>query len=51
MAIGGEAGVMHVMKSLLADFDILMECAGVKNIADIDKTHLREFCSAEAFMS
>ncbi|WVF68307.1 hypothetical protein IAT40_003072 [Kwoniella sp. CBS 6097] len=41
MGIAGEAGVRHVMKSLLADFDILMNCAGVKNIADINKSHLR----------
>ncbi|WVQ95858.1 hypothetical protein IAU59_002957 [Kwoniella sp. CBS 9459] len=41
MGIAGEAGVRHVMKSLLADFDILMNCAGVNSIADINKSHLR----------
>ncbi|WVR07873.1 hypothetical protein IAU60_004916 [Kwoniella sp. DSM 27419] len=44
MAIAGEAGVRHVMKSLLAEFDILMNCAGVKTVADIKPSHLRE-CS------
>ena len=42
MAIAGEAGVRHVMKSLLADFDILMNCAGASNIKDINKAQLSE---------
>ena len=42
MAIAGEAGVRHVMKSLLADFDILMNCAGASNIKDIKKAQLSE---------
>ncbi|KAL7419174.1 hypothetical protein Q5752_006010 [Cryptotrichosporon argae] len=41
MAIAGETGVRHVMKSLLADFDILMETAGVSKISDIDRSHLK----------
>ncbi|KAK8853027.1 hypothetical protein IAR55_003728 [Kwoniella newhampshirensis] len=40
MAIAGESGVRHVMKSLLADFDILMNCAGVNKVSEIDKSHL-----------
>ena len=30
------------MKSLLADFDILMNCAGAKNVEDIKKAHLSQ---------
>ncbi len=42
MAIAGESGVRHVMKSLLADFDILMNCAGVNTVKEIDRSHLSE---------
>jgi isopentenyl diphosphate isomerase/L-lactate dehydrogenase-like FMN-dependent dehydrogenase len=35
LAIMGETGVRHVMKSLLADFDILMNVAGFKNVGEI----------------
>lgn len=41
MSIAGEAGVRHVMKSLLADFDILMNCAGARNMEEIRRTKLR----------
>lgn len=34
----GETGVRHVMKSLLADFDIFMNAAGFQNVGQIDKT-------------
>ena len=47
MSIAGEAGVRHVMKSLLADFDILMNCAGVNSISEITKDHLSRFCVAD----
>lgn len=36
----GEAGVRHVMKSLLADFDILMNVGGFQNIQQIDRSAL-----------
>lgn len=42
MAIAGEAGVLHVMKSLLADFDILMNCAGVSSVKEITRDRLRK---------
>jgi len=42
MSIAGEAGVRHVMRSLLADFDILMNCAGVNRIEDITVKRLSE---------
>ena len=38
LSIAGEHGVRHVMKSLLAEFNILMEVAGFQNIKQIDRT-------------
>jgi len=40
LSIDGDFGVRHVMKSLLADFDILMNVAGYPKIADIDRKAL-----------
>ncbi|CAG7991939.1 unnamed protein product [Penicillium salamii] len=40
LSIHGEDGVRHVMKSLLADLDILMGVAGFNRIEDFDKTVL-----------
>ncbi len=40
LSIMGEAGVRHVMKSLLADFDILMCVGGIQNVGQIDRTLL-----------
>lgn len=37
LSIMGEAGVRHVMKGLLADLDILMNCAGLRNVDEIDR--------------
>jgi isopentenyl diphosphate isomerase/L-lactate dehydrogenase-like FMN-dependent dehydrogenase len=37
LSIMGEPGVRHVMRSLLADLDILMNVAGITDINDIDK--------------
>ncbi|KAI0017921.1 FMN-dependent dehydrogenase [Xylariomycetidae sp. FL0641] len=37
---GGEEGVRHVMKSLLADFDILMNVAGYPNLEEINRDAL-----------
>lgn len=42
LSIMGEAGVRHVMKSLLADFDILMNVGGFQNIEQIDRSILGE---------
>ncbi|GAO51995.1 FMN-dependent alpha-hydroxy acid dehydrogenase [Saitoella complicata NRRL Y-17804] len=41
LSIQGEFGVRHVMKSLLADFDILMNVAGYPTIKDIDRKALK----------
>lgn len=38
LSIAGEFGVRHVMKSLLAEFDILMENAGSQNPGQIDRS-------------
>jgi isopentenyl diphosphate isomerase/L-lactate dehydrogenase-like FMN-dependent dehydrogenase len=40
MGIAGEAGVRHVMKSLLADFDILMGVGGFNSISEINRSAL-----------
>lgn len=42
LSIMGEHGVRHVMKSLLADFDILMDVAGFQSLDQIDKSALGE---------
>jgi len=48
LSIDGEFGVRHVMKSLLADFDILMNVAGYNSISEIDRKAIRmSFCEAE----
>lgn len=36
----GEEGVRHVMKSLLADFDILMGVGGFNSVKDFDRSIL-----------
>ncbi|KAF2707200.1 FMN-dependent alpha-hydroxy acid dehydrogenase [Pleomassaria siparia CBS 279.74] len=40
LSIMGETGVRHVMTSLLADFDILLNVAGYRNLSDIDRKAL-----------
>lgn len=51
MGIAGEEGVRHVMKSLLADFDILMSVGGFRSIAEIDRTCVKFDPYASAFGS
>ncbi|KAK9341821.1 hypothetical protein V1522DRAFT_433124 [Lipomyces starkeyi] len=41
--IMGETGVRHVMKSLLADFDILMCVRGFKTVEEIDANCLETY--------
>ena len=43
LSIMGETGVRHVMKSLLADFDILMNVGGFQNIEQIKRDVLGKF--------
>ncbi|KAI9042544.1 L-lactate dehydrogenase [Aspergillus affinis] len=40
LSIMGEEGVRHVMRSLLADFDILMGVAGFKSVEEFDRSIL-----------
>lgn len=40
LSIMGETGVLHVMRSLLADLDILMNVAGFQNIRRITREAL-----------
>ncbi len=42
LSIMGYLGVEHVMKSLLADFDILMAVGGFKTVEEIDKSAIGE---------
>ncbi|KAI9733508.1 MAG: hypothetical protein M1818_007256 [Claussenomyces sp. TS43310] len=40
LSIKGELGVRHVMKSLLAEFDILMNVAGFQSVEQITREHI-----------
>ena len=42
LSIMGETGVRHVMKSLLADFDILMNVGGFQKVEDFQRDRLGE---------
>jgi isopentenyl diphosphate isomerase/L-lactate dehydrogenase-like FMN-dependent dehydrogenase len=46
LSIMGEHGVRHVMKSLLADLDILFNVAGIQNVDQIDKSWLETYPKA-----
>jgi isopentenyl diphosphate isomerase/L-lactate dehydrogenase-like FMN-dependent dehydrogenase len=39
----GEHGVRHVMKSLLADLDILFNVAGIQEVSQIDKSWIESY--------
>jgi isopentenyl diphosphate isomerase/L-lactate dehydrogenase-like FMN-dependent dehydrogenase len=39
----GEEGVRHVMKSLLAEFDISMLTAGIRNVDEMQKDRLESY--------
>ena len=41
LSIAGRAGVEHVMRALLADFDLTMHCAGYAAIEDITQDALK----------
>lgn len=40
LSTAGEEGVRHVMKALLAEFDIMMNVAGYPNLGDINRDAL-----------
>lgn len=46
LSIMGEHGVRHVMKSLLSDFDILLNVAGFQNVDQIDRDALESLPKA-----
>ncbi|EPQ32203.1 uncharacterized protein PFL1_00400 [Pseudozyma flocculosa PF-1] len=41
LSIQGEEGVRHVLRSLLAEFDILMNVGGFRTIGEIDRSAIR----------
>jgi len=43
LSIMGEHGVRHVMKSLLADLDILFNVSGIQSVDQIDKNSLESY--------
>lgn len=43
LSIMGETGVRHVMKSLLADWDILLNVSGYKNVGEIDRNAIGKY--------
>jgi len=43
LSIMGEEGVRHVMRSLLAEFDILMNVAGFQTVDQIDRSSLESY--------
>ena len=51
LSIAGDHGVRHVMKSLLAEFDILLNCAGFRNVSEIDRSALQSLPNSSNLIS
>lgn len=51
LSIKGELGVRHVMKSLLADFDILMNCAGYRSVEEITRDSIDSLPNSVAMIA
>lgn len=51
LSIKGELGVRHVMKSLLADFDILMNVAGYQSVDQIDRNSIDSLPNSAAMIA
>ncbi|KAG4414204.1 hypothetical protein IFR04_012651 [Cadophora malorum] len=51
LSIKGELGVRHVMKSLLADFDILLNVAGFQNVDQITRESLESLPNSAAMIA
>ena len=51
LSIKGELGVRHVMKSLLADFDILMNVAGFQSVDQITKDSIESLPNSAAMIA
>lgn len=51
LSIMGETGVRHVLKGLLADLDILMNCAGLRSVDEIDRGLLESLPGAYGLLA
>ncbi|EHK96594.1 putative Lactate 2-monooxygenase [Glarea lozoyensis 74030] len=51
LSIKGELGVRHVMKALLADFDILMNVAGYQNVEQIERDSVESLPSSAGLIA
>lgn len=51
LSIGGEMGVRHVLKGLLGDLDMLMNCAGLKSFGDVNKGLLESLPKAYGLLA
>lgn len=51
LSIKGELGVRHGMKGLLADFDILMNCAGYQNVDQITRDSIDSLPNSAAMIA
>jgi isopentenyl diphosphate isomerase/L-lactate dehydrogenase-like FMN-dependent dehydrogenase len=51
LSIGGEAGVRHVMKGLLAEFDILLNVAGYRNVEEINRDAIRSLPNSSSLIA
>ncbi len=51
LSIKGELGVRHVMKSLLADFDILMNVTGYQSVDQIQRDSIDSLPNSAAMIA
>lgn len=51
LSIMGEHGVRHVMKSLLSDFDILLNVAGYQNVEQINRDAIESLPKSYSLIS
>lgn len=51
LSIMGETGVRHVLKGLLGDLDIILNCAGLNSIEDIDRSLLESLPRAYGLLA
>ncbi|PMD48123.1 FMN-dependent alpha-hydroxy acid dehydrogenase [Hyaloscypha variabilis F] len=51
LSIGGEAGVRHVVKGLLAEFDILLNVAGYRNVEEINRDAIRSLPNSSSLIA
>jgi isopentenyl diphosphate isomerase/L-lactate dehydrogenase-like FMN-dependent dehydrogenase len=51
LSIKGELGVRHVMKSLLADFDILMNVSGYQSVDQITRDSIDSLPNSAAMIA